>query len=129
MTLWSLLAVAIGGALGTLGRLGADLAVVDLPLGQHWSTLAVNLVGTTALGFVVGHGLPRWSPALRDGLGVGMLGSYTTMSGVSLLTLSGPWTLSLGYLALTLGAALALGWIGFRLGTRWKSDHTPRSTP
>lgn len=74
------LAVALGGALGSLARYGAGLVLEhgELP----WSTIVVNLVGSFALGFIV------FSPALEHGLGrearmfltIGFLGGFTTMS-------------------------------------------------
>lgn len=74
------LAVALGGALGSLARYGAGLTLEhgELP----WSTIAVNVVGSFALGFIV------FNPGLEHALGrearmfltVGFLGGFTTMS-------------------------------------------------
>lgn len=75
-------AVAVGGALGTGLRLLADMS-----LPQPWGLIVVNALGSAAL-LVLVLGVwprtphaPRW---LRDGLGPGLLGAFTTLSGVSL---------------------------------------------
>lgn len=124
MTLWSLVAVALGGALGTLGRVGADLAMTDLPWGQEIATLGVNLLGALALGVATGHGLRHFSVALRDGLTVGVIGSYTTMSGVALVVNSGGLLVGVAYLVITFGLGLLVAWAGYRLGHRWVSRPT-----
>lgn len=121
MTLWSLLAVALGGALGTLGRLSADLAMADVSWGHEGATLGVNLIGAFALGMAAGHGLAGWSVALRDGLTIGVLGSYTTMSSVALIVTGSDWTLGIGYVALTLGLGLGVAALGYRAGRAWAS--------
>lgn len=126
MSPWSLLAVAAGGALGTLGRLSADLAMTQGERGPELATLVVNVLGAMALGFAMGHGLPRWSPALKDGLTIGVLGSYTTMSGVSLIAIAGPWPFSLGYLAVTFVLAGALAWLSYRWGASGRSRTAQR---
>lgn len=125
MTLWSVIAVAIGGALGTLGRLSAELAMDGLVWGQEGAILGVNLLGAAALGAITGHGLPRWSPAMRDGLSVGVVGSYTTLSAVALIVTASGWTGGLGYAALTLFLGLALAWAGYRAARAWRSHHDP----
>lgn len=111
MTWQSALAVAIGGALGASARWGIDSVV-----GALWaSTLAVNVVGALALGVVMGHRLasqPRW---LRDGLGVGVLGSFTTMSGVAVVALPAPSLWWAGYVAST----FLLGLLAVVAGWRW----------
>ena len=119
MTLWSVLAVALGGALGTLGRVGADLAAAGTPWGNEVATLGVNLLGALALGLCAGHGLASWSTALREGLTIGVLGAYTTMSGVALIAATSEWRLSLGYLALTVGLGVSVAVLGYRVGRLW----------
>jgi len=119
--LWPVLAVALGGALGTLGRLGADLAMAGLPGGHEWATLGVNLLGSLGLGLVVGHGLPGLSSALRDGLTVGVLGSYTTMSGVAIIALTLP-TLGIAYVLVTVALGLTSGWLGYIWGRKLQAS-------
>ena len=117
MKLWPIVAVALGGALGTLGRIGADLAMAELPGGHEWATLGVNVVGSLGLGLVMGHGLPGLSRALRDGLTVGVLGSYTTMSGVAVIAVALP-ALGAAYVLATVALAIASAWIGYLVGRR-----------
>ena len=117
MKLWPVLAVALGGALGTLGRIGADLAMAGLPGGHEWATLGVNLLGSLGLGLVTGHGLPGLSSALRDGLTVGVLGSYTTMSGIAIIAVALP-ALGAVYVLGTVVLGIAAAWMGYLVGRR-----------
>ena len=78
-----LLAVLVGGAVGTALRLGIDTVIphgdADFPV----STLAINTLGAFVLGVLVGR---VWSTApgwLRAGLGAGLLGSFTTFSALA----------------------------------------------
>lgn len=121
MSLWSLLAVALGGALGTLARVGADLAVTGASWDTEIATLGANVVGALAIGLCAGHGLAGWPTAMRDGLTVGVLGAYTTMSGVALIAATSGWQQSLGYLALTFGLGLGVAALGYRVGNFWAS--------
>lgn len=117
----SMMLVALGGALGGMGRLGLGNAV-GRRLGTvfPWGTLAVNLSGAFAMGGLAAVlGLPATngtSPAWQ-GLAVGLLGGYTTVSSFSLQTLSlwqgGRHRAALGNVVMTLVAgfvALVLGW-------------------
>lgn len=82
-----LLAVALGGALGAVGRhfvAGQALRLVGggFPVG----TLSVNVIGSFVLGVLVGLMALKWSvgPELRAFLVVGLLGGFTTFSAFSL---------------------------------------------
>jgi fluoride exporter len=84
--------VAVGGALGGMGRLAvSNLVARQLGTRFPWGTLAVNLSGALAAGWLAGHlGLPTdrdASPAWL-GLVIGVLGGYTTVSSFSLQTLA-----------------------------------------
>jgi CrcB protein len=76
------LALAIGGALGTVCRYGISIALARIfgavvPAG----TLAVNLTGCFLLGLVFGLGESRGlSPGFRLFFMTGFLGAYTTFS-------------------------------------------------
>ena len=89
MQLQILAAIAAGGALGAVGRY--------LVVGQvaHWfghgfpyGTLAVNVLGSFAMGLVVELSALVWSPSpeLRAFLAVGFLGAFTTFSTFSMET-------------------------------------------
>lgn len=79
---WRILGVVmLGGAIGVLVR-----ALIVLPVSavESWIvvpavTLAVNLVGSFALGIVVGL-LDDRRPVLRGFVGTGILGGFTTYS-------------------------------------------------
>jgi len=73
--------VAIGGAVGALARYGLGTSVSDdaLPL----LTVAINVVGSLALGFLISVG-DWFSPEVRAGLAVGLLGGFTTFSTFSM---------------------------------------------
>jgi fluoride exporter len=84
-----LLAVAAGGALGTLARYGLShwlgaSASRTFPIG----TLAANLIGCLAIGFFYVWFENRGSPALRDFVRVGLLGGLTTFSSYCIESIS-----------------------------------------
>ena len=108
-----LLAVVIGGMLGTGARL-----TIDSLVGQPASTLAINVVGSLALGFLVARVWSSAAPWARAGLGAGLLGSFTTFSAlaVTLVTLGFTWGAAL-YLGLSLVLGLLAAWAGLRLGS------------
>jgi CrcB protein len=84
--------VVVGGALGVLTRAALLLPVTD-PAMAPWATLAINAVGSFALGAVVGA-LGDGRPHLRAFLGTGVLGGFTTYSAFAVETamwLSTPW--------------------------------------
>lgn len=111
--------VALGGALGSMARYGAGLAVARLfGLAFPWGTLFVNALGGLAMGVL----FVRLDPShenLRLLLGVGVLGGFTTFSAFSLETVrlsqSNP-----GLAALYVGASVILSvgacWAGMMLG-------------
>lgn len=80
-------AVAAGGALGAVGRY-AVVSQVTLWAGHGFpfGTLAVNILGSFAMGVLVELGALVWqpSPELRGFLVVGVLGAFTTFSTFSL---------------------------------------------
>lgn len=79
--------VAIAGAVGVLMRHGVNLAAASaLPNGSHWGTLAVNTIGSFAIGVVTVLGFERFalSEGFRVAVSVGLLGGFTTFSSFSL---------------------------------------------
>ncbi len=127
--LWwqQLLLVAAGGALGAVGRfwLGGVL-LRHLGSGFPWGTLAVNLVGSFAAGFIAIWLEGRGPSALywRAFLIVGVLGALTTYSALMLECLlyakSQRSGLMFGYLAITLVAGLGLVWLGARAASGFR---------
>ncbi|MAY26378.1 MAG: hypothetical protein CMK02_08805 [Polycyclovorans sp.] len=82
MTAW--LAVAAGGALGSLARYAVKL-VFGAAAGFPWWTLLVNALGGLLIGLLA-VAARDWPEALRAGLMVGLLGGFTTFSAFSLET-------------------------------------------
>ncbi len=89
MQLQMIAAIAAGGALGAVGR-HFVAAQVGLWAGHGFpfGTLAVNVIGSFAMGLLVELGALVWQPApeLRAFLTVGLLGAFTTFSTFSLDT-------------------------------------------
>ncbi len=111
-----IVAVALGGGLGTLARVGALEATEHLPQGEMLATLAANTLGALGLAFVLTRGLPEFPHWLRSGITVGFLGSYTTFSAIALLTVTETMAWGLGYLAVTLVSGILAVLVGRTLG-------------
>ncbi len=82
-----LFAVAMGGALGAMGRhLVSGQVMRWAGSGFPWGTLTVNVLGSFILGMLVEYIALRWSTTqeMRGFLVVGMLGGFTTFSAFSL---------------------------------------------
>lgn len=116
------LVIALGGALGAVGRYyGSDFVQRASGGGVPFGTMAVNVVGSFALGFLLVWAQSRaTSEQVRNFVGVGFLGSFTTFSTFSLETVelaragevwrAGGYavgSLAAGVVAVLLGAALA----------------------
>ena len=122
---WTLLwLVMAGGALGAGGRhLIGGWLLRQAGDGLPWGTLAVNLLGSFAAGFLLVwlEGRGPGALYLRAFLIVGVLGGLTTYSALMLECLLYARTakpgVMLGYLAITLVGGLALVWAGARLAT------------
>lgn len=84
-TLKAFIAVFVGGLAGSATRLLLDIAVTSVA-GEWWpfGILLINLTGSFAMGYIVGHGFGRWHAWARMGVTTGFLGSYTTLSAISL---------------------------------------------
>jgi CrcB protein len=115
--------VMAGGALGAAGRfLVGQWLMRHAEGGFPWGTLAVNLLGSLAAGFLLGA-LAERSPQFlwwRLFLMVGVLGGFTTYSALMvellLLARAPKPPLLAAYLGATLVGGLLLVWIGFRAG-------------
>ena len=102
-----LLLVAVGGVAGSLARYGLGDAFPGI-----WTTFGINVVGAFLLGALVVRRPPEhWSRPL---LGTGVLGGFTTMSGLAVQTVDA----SAATAALYLGATLVVGIAGAALGRR-----------
>ncbi|RVU48198.1 fluoride efflux transporter CrcB [Lujinxingia sediminis] len=117
----TIVCVALGGALGALLRTAVGLALPAINV-VPTGTLVANWVGCLFLGWVATRvGQMRRPPAwLQQGVGVGLLGSFTSTSTFAseafwLLSDASPG-LSASYVALSLVGGLALAALGARLG-------------
>ena len=116
-------AVAVGGAIGSLARvLLEQLGAAASP----WPSIIINVVGSLLLGVLAGAVFgtaPRW---LIAGLGTGLLGGFTTMSGLAvhalLLAGSDGAGFAAGYLLASLVLGLGGALLGFTLGQRWRRE-------
>ena len=120
----ALLAIFVGGAIGTVSRYLLD-AHHPVPPGHFpWVTLLINLSGSFAIGLLVPlteHVAPR-APLARPFLVVGFLGGWTTYSTLAveatLLAKDGDVANFFAYLAATVLGGLALVAAGHALGRR-----------
>ena len=109
---WTALAVAVGGALGALARVGLEHTLGNGPLDLSTLvvTLTINTLGAAALGLLRRPQALQPPPWLRVGLSVGFLGAFTTWSAVmvqvQLVTSEGKVWLGIGYLIATIGLGL-----------------------
>ena len=148
-TQWlALVAVFVGGLVGTTLRLGLDVmlphavgsSVVGAGLERGrasyvaltevtvagasiaWSTVAVNILGSLALGYLVARlwRLPNTPAWLKVGVGTGLLGSFTTFSAIAVNVVDalflGNIGVALGALGLSLVIGIAAAWLGLFLG-------------
>ena len=119
----NLLAIGIGGAAGAVMRYLLSGWVYGLAgRGFPWGTLAVNVLGSLAMGLLYVLLLERamLGPEWRAGLQVGLLGALTTFSTFSIETLrlveeGEPWR-ALANVAASVVLCLAATWIGVNLG-------------
>lgn len=117
------LAVAIGGALGALGRYLVDRFIEAREVGIFpLATFAINVSGCFLVGVVIAaivdrHHAPAW---LRVGLVIGVLGGYTTFSTMSQETFDlvqeGRLPLALVYAFGSVAAGVVAVFVGSRLG-------------
>ena len=124
--MWTVLFLAVGGALGTLARYGLNglisARIATFPLG----TMIVNISGCFAIGFLAAVSDPSFGRAWlktgwRDFLMVGFCGGYTTFSSYGLQTLNlardGEWlAVALNIVGSNVLGLLAvyLGWVSGR---------------
>ena len=81
------LAIALGGAIGAVGRHYVSVAMTLLVgHGFPWGTLVVNVAGSFMMGVLIETMALVWSPSveMRALLTVGVLGAFTTFSTFSL---------------------------------------------
>lgn len=87
----SYLLVAVGGAIGSVGRAWVGIFAARLfGIGFPWGTMIINVLGSAVIGVVAATALSPsrtiLSPELRIFLMVGFCGGFTTFSSFSLQT-------------------------------------------
>ena len=124
-----LLAVFVGGLIGTTLRLALDVAIVHDLDEFAVSTLLVNTAGSFVLGLLVAALWPRVPGWVRVGLGPGILGSFTTFSALAIsvvgLARTGEIAVALLSIVLSIGFGMLSAWAGLALGARL----APRQSP
>lgn len=121
---WSYVAVAVGGGIGSALRLGMqEWMVTQFGRAFPWGTLGINILGSLLIGVLAVVLVERFElhPAWRLALVVGVLGGFTTFSTFSLEVVhmldSGVWARALGYMGVSLAGcilAAAAGLYGAR---------------
>ena len=113
-----ILAIAIGGVIGSLGRFAVALLVGEWnPATLPWATLTVNIVGALAIGAIAASTAVAAGPAwLRPFVITGVLGGFTTFSALALetglLLDAGRVLVAVGYVVVTMAAGLAAVRVG-----------------
>jgi CrcB protein len=113
------LLVAVGGLLGVMSRWGISRLTLHSEA-LIWSTVGINIAGSFLLGLLVAE---HWfSRELREGLGVGFLGGFTTFSTFSvqvvLDTDAGEPGKAAAYLLVSVIGGVAAAAAGYALGRR-----------
>ena len=118
------LAVAAGGALGSMARHGVNIFFAHLlERAVPYATATVNLAGSATIGLLaalIAAGRLHWSAEWRTFVFVGILGGFTTFSSFMLDTFTlghgGEHVLAFWNVALQVGLGLGAVWGGYRLG-------------
>jgi CrcB protein len=113
--------IALGGALGTIGRYWCSGFVARV-IGETfpWGTIAVNVVGSFIIGFaatIMGpDGRMFVGTTSRQFVMVGFCGGYTTFSSFSLQTLNlmndGEWLRAASNVGLSVALCFIAVWVG-----------------
>jgi fluoride exporter len=113
------LMVAVGGLIGVLGRYGLTRLTFHHE-SLIWMTAGINIAGSFLLGLLMAT---SWfSRDLREGLGVGLLGGFTTFSTFSAQAVlevdAGEPRRAVAYLVISVVGGVAAATAGYVLGRR-----------
>jgi len=119
-----ILAVAAGGAAGSVLRYLASRWVPGGGTTFPWNTLLINAVGCGLLGLFLGAAdsrLTTISPELRSMVSIGLLGGFTTFSTFGHQTVAlwqdGRTLAATANVALSVCSGLLAAWAGWRLAS------------
>jgi CrcB protein len=124
--------VAIGGALGSVGRFWLN-GMVSRSFGETfpWGTMIVNVTGSFVIGVIAALAMPEGrldTPSrafVTQFLMIGICGGYTTFSSFSLQTLNlmrdREWLYAGGNVVLSVAFCLVAIWLGWLLGSAFSS--------
>jgi fluoride exporter len=120
MNITTLLWIALGGAVGSVGRALVGWALATRP---PLATILVNVAGSLLIGWLMARvsGVEPVATARSHALlVVGFCGGFTTFSTFSWQTLEqmqkGAWGAAALNILLSVALCLAATWLGFRLG-------------
>jgi CrcB protein len=113
------LLVAVGGLIGVMSRYGLTRLTIHHET-LLWMTAGINIAGSFALGMLTAAG---WlSRDMREGIGVGVLGGFTTFSTFSVQAVldvdAGEPRRAALYVAVSVVGGLAAATAGYVLGRR-----------
>ncbi len=110
----ALVLVGVGGTAGVLARYGLTVWLQSI-----WTVAGINLVGSFLLGVLL-HVEVQLPHDVRNGLGVGFLGGFTTLSTLTTQTVleadGGRPGLAAAYLAVNVVGGLLAALVGYALG-------------
>jgi CrcB protein len=124
--------VAIGGALGSVGRFWLN-GIISAKFGETFpfGTLAINITGSFVIGIIAALAIPegRMDSQSRafatQFLMIGICGGYTTFSSFSLQTLNllrdREWFYAFGNIFLSVALCMVAVWLGWLLGSIFNS--------
>jgi CrcB protein len=113
------LLVGLGGVCGVMARYGIGKATLHSDA-LLWSTVGINIVGSFLLGLLAAE---HWfSRDVREAVGVGFLGGFTTFSTFSVQVVldvdaGEPWRAA-GYLVASVVGGIAAATCGYVLGRK-----------
>ena len=113
------LLVGVGGVCGVMARYGIGKATFHTDA-LLWSTVGINIAGSFLLGLLAAE---TWfSRDVREALGVGFLGGFTTFSTFSVQVVldvdaGEPWR-AIGYLVASVVGGIAAATCGYVLGRK-----------
>ena len=113
------LAIALGGAVGSLARYWIGVAMLGVSTAFPLGTLVINVAGSFVLGALLGA-WPASPSAVRAGLAVGVCGGFTTFSTFSAevvaLAERGAAGRAAAYAGLSVGLSVAAMLVGLLAG-------------